>query len=99
METPPNVKSVAPPPLESEGVEIEKLMGGCPPTTCSLCCSDAGSLNMGESVSCCLVKFEELARVDPSELLALIDRDALSALVRQEFGVMNGEPDDVCSAG
>ena len=30
----PNVKVVAPPPLESEGVEIEKLNGGCPPTTC-----------------------------------------------------------------
>jgi hypothetical protein len=25
-----NVKVVAPPPLESEGVEIEKLVGGCP---------------------------------------------------------------------
>lgn len=26
---------VAPPPLESEGFEIEKLKGGCPPTPCS----------------------------------------------------------------
>lgn len=26
---------VAPPPLESEGAEIEVLMGGCSPTTCS----------------------------------------------------------------
>jgi len=31
----PNVKVVAPPPLESEGAEIEKLKGGCPPTSCS----------------------------------------------------------------
>jgi hypothetical protein len=30
-----NVKVVAPPPLESEGVEIERLKGGCPPTPCS----------------------------------------------------------------
>ncbi len=94
-----DVKGVAQPPLESEGIEIEKLKGGCPPPSCSLSCSDAGSSNVGESVSCHLVKFEELARIDPCKLLALIDRDALSALVRQEFGVMNGEPDDVSSAG
>jgi hypothetical protein len=31
-----NVKVVAPPPLESEGVVIEELKGGCPPTSCSL---------------------------------------------------------------
>ncbi len=30
-----NVKVVAPPLLESEGVEIEKIMGGCSPTSCS----------------------------------------------------------------
>lgn len=30
-----NVKVVAPSPLEREGVEIEKLKGGCPPTPCS----------------------------------------------------------------
>jgi hypothetical protein len=30
-----NVKVVAPPPVESEGVEIEKLKGGCSPTPCS----------------------------------------------------------------
>jgi hypothetical protein len=30
-----NVKVVAPPPLESEGIEIARLEGGCPPTPCS----------------------------------------------------------------
>jgi hypothetical protein len=29
-----NVKVVAPPPLESEGFAIDRLRGGCPPTTC-----------------------------------------------------------------
>ena len=33
----PNVKVVTPPPLESEGVTIEKLMDGCSPTFCSAC--------------------------------------------------------------
>jgi len=31
----PNADVVAPPPLESEGGEMEKLKGGCPPTSCS----------------------------------------------------------------
>jgi hypothetical protein len=31
---PQNVKVVAPPPMESRGSEIEKLLGGCSPTTC-----------------------------------------------------------------
>ena len=30
-----NADVVAPPPLESEGGEMEKLKGGCPPTSCS----------------------------------------------------------------
>jgi len=30
-----NVRVVAPPPLESEGSETEKLLGGCSPTPCS----------------------------------------------------------------
>lgn len=30
-----NAKVVAPPPMESGGVETEKLLGGCPPTPCS----------------------------------------------------------------
>jgi hypothetical protein len=30
-----NVKVVAPPPMESDGVEIERLKGGCSPTACS----------------------------------------------------------------
>lgn len=38
------IASLTPPPLESEGVEIEKLKGGCPPTpSCSpssLLCGD-----------------------------------------------------------
>ena len=31
----PNVRVVAPPPLESDCAETEKLMGGCSPTSCS----------------------------------------------------------------
>ncbi len=57
---------VAPPPLESEGVEIEVLKGGCSPTSC--CASSSSSGSSSESVR------ELDTPIWPLELAGLIDK-------------------------